>query len=108
MEDIGPGDLVLVRDGEKVPVVPVTAALKKARRQSLNPCSPASPSLSKKATGDRFIGGSVNNEGVVTIEVSRKEGIRILPMSWSLSGARRRADQENRISRTGPLDGSRI
>ena len=75
IEDVGiealrPGDLVLVRPGEKVPVDGVVTDGKSSVDESM--LTGESKPVSKKA-GDRATGGSINGEGALTVEV-RKTG----------------------------------
>jgi len=73
IEDVGiealkPGDLVLVRPGEKVPVDGVVTDGKSSVNESM--LTGESTPVSRK-TGDRVTGGAINGEGALTVEVKK-------------------------------------
>ncbi len=68
LEDLTPGDIVLVRPGEKVPADGDVVEGASAVDESM--LTGESVPLSK-STGDRVIGGSVNGEGALVVSVAR-------------------------------------
>lgn len=69
IEELEPGDLVMVRPGEKVPV---DGGVKKGETSVDESLLTGESVPVFKGKGDRVIGGSVNNEGAITIEVTKK------------------------------------
>ena len=68
VEDLQPGDRVLIRPGEKVPVDGVTIEGSGSMNESL--LTGESKPVSKHA-GDTVIGGAINGEGSIVVEVNR-------------------------------------
>lgn len=69
VQELKPGDLVLVRPGEKVPV---DGGVKKGESTVDESMLTGESVPVYKGRGDKVIGGSVNSEGAITIEVSKK------------------------------------
>ena len=71
LEALQPGDRVLVKPGEKIP----TDGLVVAGRSSVNQAMLTGESQPvEKGEGDEVIGGAVNGEGSITVEVRRTGG----------------------------------
>jgi len=103
LDALWPGDRVLAKPGEKIP----TDGLVVAGRTNVNQAMLTGESQPvEKGEGDEVIGGAVNGEGAITIEIRRTGADTYLSQVIGWCARLRRHARVRRTSPTGRLSGS--